>query len=107
MTTRYMTTATAIVRAAALAAATQCTTDNVRQMSGQAQPLKIEAGCWSGTAGVSQALPTRLTHIVGGLIFGHDHAVGHAVAGAAGGGTADFSLSDATTGPGAYLVAGW
>ena len=86
-------------------------TNDFRQMSGYARPLKIEVGCWSGTAASeTQSVGTRLTHIVGGIIFSHDNACGRPVPGSTNAnGTVDFTLSDATGdgGTGVYSVAGW
>jgi len=83
-------------------------TNDIRQMSGSIPGLRLEAGCWSGTAALSQAIPTTLSYVVGGLIFGHDNAAGRPVVGNTNtNGTVDFTLGDSTTGPGVYIIAGW
>ncbi|MHC4604868.1 MAG: hypothetical protein ACYS6W_16255 [Planctomycetota bacterium] len=83
-------------------------TDDIRQMAGRARTLRVEFGCWSGAASASQAIATQLTNLVGGFIIGHDHAAGVVKVGSANAaGTADFTLSDATGGPGVYFLAGW
>jgi len=83
-------------------------TDNMRQMAGRAGSLRMECGCWSGAASASQAFPTQLTHVVGGIVWGHDHAFGHPVVGSTNAnGTVDVTMGEATGGPGAYMIAGW
>jgi hypothetical protein len=83
-------------------------TDNIRQMAGRASSLRVECGCWSGAASASQEFATQLTHVVGGIVWCHDHAFGHPVIGSANqAGTVDVTLGEATGGPGAYWIAGW
>ena len=85
-------------------------TDDVRQFSGQAPPLKFEAGCFSAN-NTSAYVPTRLKHIVGGLCVGcvtTKQCCGHALVGSAcEGGFVCFTMSDAHDAATPYFVAGW
>lgn len=81
-----------------------------RQMSGKAYPLQIEAGCFSADSSTAD-VPTRLTHVVGGLSFScltGGGCVGRPMIGSVcEGGFIGFTTcgdSDLIT---AYLVAGW
>ena len=86
----------------------------VRQMSGKAYPLQIEAGCFSSDSS-SADVPTRLTHVVGGLSFSclsgtamGGMCIGRPMIGSVcDGGFVGFTTcgdSDSIT---SYIVAGW
>ena len=79
-----------------------------RWASGEAGDLRVEVGCFSGTASGSQTVETKLTHVVGGVLVTKDNACGHPVPGSANAaGTVDFTIGDSTTGPYSYMIAGW
>jgi len=79
-----------------------------RWSCGNAYPLRIEAGCYSGAASDSQNVATKLTHVVGGMLIGHDNAAGVPIPGSVNAnGTVDFTLCDASGGPFVYFLAGW
>ena len=79
-----------------------------RWVYGNAGNLRVEAGCFSGGASETQTVETKLTHVVGGILFTKDDACGHPIPGSTNAaGTVDFTLGDSTTGPYSYLIAGW
>jgi hypothetical protein len=85
---------------------------DIRQMAGNARPLRIEAGCFSGTSATT-AVATQLTHCVGGMAFScvtSAICVGRPLIGSACDGFIDFTFSTApvsANGQIPYLVAGW
>lgn len=84
--------------------------DNVRQASGSATKLRIEAGCFSANS-TTATIPTRLSHVVGGMIVGcvtTKQCCGVPLIGSVcEGGFVCFTMSDAHDGCSPYIVAGW
>ena len=85
--------------------------NGLQQMSGSAHGLKMEAGCFSG-ASTMMAVPTRLTHVVGGLMFGCLTGTGSAgrpiIGSVCEGGVVEFTCNYAAANtPASYFVAGW
>lgn len=87
-------------------------TNDMRQIAGNAKPLRIEAGCFSGTA-TTVAVATQLTHCVGGMAFSCVTGViclGRPLIGSTCDSWIDFTFSTApvsANGQIPYMVAGW
>lgn len=83
----------------------------VRQMSGKAYPLQIEAGCFTADGSTGTDVPTRLTHVVGGLSFACETnlgAIGRPMIGSVcEGGFIGFTYNGDLSNACPYLVAGW
>ena len=85
--------------------------NGLEQMSGAAHGVGIECGCFSG-ASTTMAVPTRFTHIVGGLIIGCLTQTGSAgrplIGSACEGGIAEFTMNYApANAPAPYFLVGW
>jgi len=82
----------------------------IRQMSGKAYPLQIEMGCFSFDTSEG-AVPTRLTHVIGGLTFGCLTAGGcigkPKVGSVCEGGFVAFTVNGTPDLCMPYIVAGW
>jgi len=85
--------------------------NGLQQMSGSGHTLRFEAGCFSG-ASTTMAVPTRLVHVVGGLMIGCLTSTGSAgrplIGSVCEGGFVEFTMNYAPAGQATpYFVAGW